>query len=169
MAITKNSISLAGEFAVLSQLSLRGYDANLTLGNTKGVDILLSDPNSSRMLRLEVKTSYNNKPALSKIFGHTLNWMMGEKHETIEDPNLFYCFVNIEKHAQTFRFFIIPSRVVARYVREEHQHWLERSHGEHREVRSTTMRQFRLGLDDGGYAIETPLAKVYENNWEFKE
>jgi len=37
--IPNNSVSLAGEFAVLSQLALRGYDANMTLGHTKGVDI----------------------------------------------------------------------------------------------------------------------------------
>jgi hypothetical protein len=41
-AISKNQVSLAGEFAVLSQLALRGFDANMTLGNTKGVDILVS-------------------------------------------------------------------------------------------------------------------------------
>ena len=52
-----NSIALAGEFATLSQLALRGYDANLTLGNTKNVDILVSDPESGRMNKLEVKTS----------------------------------------------------------------------------------------------------------------
>ena len=28
---------LAGEFYVLAQLNARGYDASLTLGNTKGV------------------------------------------------------------------------------------------------------------------------------------
>ena len=32
---------LAGEFYVLAQLNARGYDASLTLGNTKGVDILV--------------------------------------------------------------------------------------------------------------------------------
>ena len=52
-----NSIALAGEFASLSQLTLRGYDANLTLGNTKNVDILVSDPSSGHMYRLEVKTT----------------------------------------------------------------------------------------------------------------
>ncbi len=51
------SIPLAGEFATLSQLALRGYDANPTLGNTKNVDILVSDPESGRMYRLEVKTT----------------------------------------------------------------------------------------------------------------
>lgn len=43
-----NQISMLGEFAVLSQLALRGYDANLTLGNTKGVDMLVSNPQSGR-------------------------------------------------------------------------------------------------------------------------
>src|SRR6266481_4098994 len=45
-ALNKNSVSIAGEYAVLSQLAARGYDANMTLGRTKGVDILVSDPNS---------------------------------------------------------------------------------------------------------------------------
>lgn len=53
--INSNSVSLAGEFAVLSQLALRGYDANMTLGRTKGVDILVSNPKTGRMLKLEVK------------------------------------------------------------------------------------------------------------------
>ncbi len=39
-----NSISLAGEFFTLGQLALRGFDANMTLGHTKSVDILLSAP-----------------------------------------------------------------------------------------------------------------------------
>lgn len=56
--INKNSISLAGEFAVLSQLALRGYDANLTLGHTKNVDILVSHPETGKMYKLEVKTNY---------------------------------------------------------------------------------------------------------------
>ena len=56
--ISKNSVAIAGEFAVLSQLSLRGYDANMTLGHTKGVDILVSDPEKNKMFKVEVKTSF---------------------------------------------------------------------------------------------------------------
>ena len=33
---------LAGEFYTLAQLTQRGYIATLTLGNTKGVDILVT-------------------------------------------------------------------------------------------------------------------------------
>lgn len=169
MEISKNNISIAGEFAVLAQLALRGIDANLTLGNTKSVDIIASDPNTGKMFKLEVKTSYNSKPTISKLFGsgRTLNWVMADKHETITDPNLFYCFVNIEKEANSFRFYIVTSGIVARYVREQHQYWLNRNNDEHSNSVVTSMRQFRLGIDDGEYLIDTPLAKDYENNWNF--
>jgi hypothetical protein len=126
--ITSNSVALAGEFAVLSQLALRGYDANMTLGRTKSVDILVSDPRTLKMFKLEVKTNYKNRrsePTVSKVHGKTLSgWIMDKKHERIKDPDLFYCFVNIEKQTNIFNFYIVPSRVVAKYVAEQHQHWL---------------------------------------------
>jgi hypothetical protein len=167
MEISKNNISIAGEFAVLAQLALRGIDANLTLGNTKSVDIIASDPKTGKMFKLEVKTSYDSKPTISKLFGHTLNWVMSDKHETITDPYLFYCFVNIEKEANSFRFFIVPSIIVARYVRESHKFWLNRNNDEREKSVVTSMRQFKLGIDEGDYPIETPLAKDFENNWNF--
>ncbi len=165
--ISKNSVSLAGEFAVLSQLVLRGYDANMTLGHTKGVDILVSDPKSVNMFRVEVKTSFASKPSRSKLFGLTLSWMMMEKHETNSDGKLHYCFVNIEKQTNIFRFFIVPSKIVADYVRIQHQFWLDHRPELSEKEKSIPMRQFRIGLEDGSYGISTPLAKDYENKWEF--
>jgi hypothetical protein len=167
MTLSKNSISLAGEFAVLSQLALRGIDANLTLGNTKGVDILASNPMTGFMFKLEVKTSYNKKPVFSKLFGNTLSWVMSDKHEHTEDPGLFYCFTNIEISANAFRFFIVPSAIVARYVRESHQFWLRQKTAGGSEHVDNRVRNFRLGLDDRGYSIETPLADEYEDKWGF--
>jgi hypothetical protein len=166
--ISKNSVSLAGEFAVLTQLTLRGFDANLTLGHTKGVDILVSDPKIGNMFRIEVKTSYANKPAQVRLFGYVLSWIMSEKHENLVDPKLFYCFVNIEKQTNLFRFFIVPSAIVASYVKEEHQ-WWQQHRKEHERKAINTVRQFRIGLDDDGnkYSIPTPLAKDYENKWAF--
>src|SRR5436309_1029323 len=106
--INPNSVSLAGEFAVLSQLALRGYDANMTLGRTKGVDILVSHPKTKKMFQLEVKTNYQNsrhKPSQSKVFGKSVSgWIMKKAHEQIVAANLFYCFVNIGKNTNLFRF-----------------------------------------------------------------
>jgi len=167
MKPSKNSISIAGEFAVLSQLALRGVDASLTLGNTKSIDILASDPETGTMFKLEVKTSYSQKPGISKVWGRTLSWVMGAKHEDITDPGLFYCFVNIEKEASTFRFFIVPSRVVANHVRELHHFWLNNNEVWQVEHVDTSIRRFRLGVEDGNYPVDTPLARDYENNWVF--
>ena len=41
--LEKTQIGLAGEYYVLAQLSARGFIATLTLGNTKGVDILVTN------------------------------------------------------------------------------------------------------------------------------
>lgn len=164
--IPKNSVSLAGEFAVLSQLALRGFDANMTLGHTKGVDILVSDPKTGRMLKLEVKTNYRStrsRGSHSRLFGHTIAWIMHEKHEQMTDKDLFYCFVNIQEDGDAFRFFIVPSRIVASYVRRQHELWKREKMAE----KEVPMRQFRIGLDTRGYRITTPLAKRYEDNWKF--
>lgn len=166
--LNKNSVSLAGEFAVLSQLTLRGYDANLTLGHTKGVDILASDPNTGNMFKVEVKTSFENKPSQSKLFGYTLSWVMSEKNETIIDPKLFYCFVNIEKQTNIFKFFIVPSKVVAEYVAKQHQYWINSKENISKEAETTLIRNFRIGLNEDKSQILTPQAKDFENNWNFQ-
>lgn len=166
--ISSNSVSLAGEFAVLSQLALRGYDANMTLGHTKGVDILVSEPTNHQMYQLEVKTNFQNsrnKPSNSKLFGHSVSgWIMNEKHETIIAPNLFYCFVNISKDTNIFKFYIVPSEAVAQYVKESHALWLKAD----KKHNDGPMRLFRIGLKGETYKIATPTVENYENNWEFR-
>ena len=141
-----NSIALAGEFAVLSQLALGGYDANLTLGHTKNVDILVSDPSSGHMYRLEVKTTGYRRAGggagkRSQLFGYNYEWLLSQKHENIVEPSLFYCFVNITGDEGTsFRFFIVPSKVVAAYVKAQHRFWLDQD-PKHND---SSMRIFRL-------------------------
>lgn len=169
--INPNSVSLAGEFAVLSQLALRGYDANMTLGHTKSVDILVSHPKTKKMYQLEVKTNYRNtrnQPSDSKVFGKSVSgWIMKTGHEKIISPNLFYCFVNIGKNTNLFKFYILPSKVVAKYVREEHKHWLKEKKKEGKKIKDGEMRIFRIGLEGEGYKVKTPTAEKYENNWSF--
>ena len=79
----KNNVALAGEFAVLSRLALYNYDANMTLGRTKGVDILVSNPRNHKMYRLEVKTKlrrHDNEQNNSTIFGrYFAGWMMHKR------------------------------------------------------------------------------------------
>jgi hypothetical protein len=165
--LDKNNVALAGEFAVLSQLALHGYDANMTLGRTKSFDIFVSHPKTKEMFKLEVKTKYrtsSKESTKSKLFGEVVGkWMMQGKHETIIDPTLFYCFVMFCKPTTTVQFYIVPSKVVARYVKKEHQ--LSRENG----GKDNDIRMFRLGLENARekYRITTPSAQSYNNNWKF--
>jgi hypothetical protein len=165
--ISTNSVSLAGEFAALSRLALWGYDANMTLGRTKNVDILVSNPATNQLYQLEVKTNLDSRkrPPVSKIFGRYLtDWIMNQKHESISRPNLWYCFVTIGLESKVARYFIVPSVIVAQYVEAEHRLWRELTPNN----KDTPMRLFRIGFNDEEYKIPTPTVEQYEDNWEFK-
>jgi hypothetical protein len=169
--LDKNTISLAGEFAVLSQLALHGYDANMSLGRTKSFDIFVSHPKTKKMFKLEVKTKYrtsSKKSTKSKLFGEVVgSWIMNRKHESIKDPTLFYCFAIFCKPTTTFQFYIVPCKVVAKYVREEHQYFLKEKRKEGKKSKYTDIRIFRIGFGKREYPIVTPLAESYHNNWKF--
>ncbi len=147
-----NSIALAGEFFTLAQLALRGFDANMTLGHTKSVDILVSNPKTGKMSRLEVKTT-NTKLQKSKLFGTNYQWMMSKKHESILDKDLFYCFVILS--GEIVRYFIIPSKIVAKYVMDEHKLWIKQDSTH----KSGEMRMFRIGSEKDSHGLEI-------NKWE---
>jgi hypothetical protein len=167
--ISPNSVALAGEFAALSRLALWGYDANMTLGRTKSVDILVSDPRTNKFYQLEVKTKLDprKRDTKSSLFGQiAADWIMNEKHETIVRPNLWYCFVTIQEETKAARFFIIPSKLVSEYVKAQHQLWLKEEDKDHKD---TAMRMFRLGRKGESYKVPTLTVEQYEDNWEFRE
>lgn len=164
---------VAGEFAVLSQLALRGYDARIVLGHTKNADILVSDSKTGKMFKLEIKTNcYIPNPVSveeSKIFGkYTTDWIMGKKHENIIDPTFFYCFVSLSQSGHNTLFFIVPSNIVAKYVKDEHNLWLKAKRRKGKKIKDVDMRLFRVGFSGVKYDIKTPSPEKYENNWGFK-
>ncbi len=67
----KSQIGLAGEFYTLAQLTQRGYVATLTLGNTKGIDILVTNHEVNKLYKVEVKTT-NNKLRRERLYGEGL-------------------------------------------------------------------------------------------------
>ena len=100
------------------------------------------------------------------MFGYVIGgWMMSKEGENVFDLNLFYCFVMYaakETKEEKFRFFVLPSKVVAAYLRNEHQYFrrAKRKKGE-----KTPIRIFRLGFKGEKYAVPTPLVEEYENRW----
>ena len=181
--IPKNSVGLAGEFATLSQLALHGYDASMTLGNTKNIDILVFNPKTNKTRQVEVKTNLEKRkgPTDSELFGiFVTSWQMHEKHERIKQPDLFYCFVHINTNPtdplkkKSVRYFIVPSAVVAKYVREEHRAWLEADPSH----KTSDRRTFRIGVTEhrkvkvraprktNVRVPSAPPAQNYEDKWE---
>lgn len=155
----KSLIGLAGEYHVLAQLAERGIVGALTLGHTKGIDILATNPRTGKVLRVEVKTT-RAKPGKATLFGSHpfFSWTMSAKHETATARDLIYCFVYLAGAGASPRIFVVPSRIVARYVRWEHQHWLRSR--PRKPGYDNNMRRFRIEEHDpSGYA----------NNWRLFE
>ena len=159
----KNEKSLAGEFFTVAKLFVHGYVATPTLGKTKHMDIFAVDPKGRRIL-IEVKTTdektakYNTKP-----FGLNYEWIMDQKNEDIIEDNLFYCFVLLRELDQLPRFFIVPSKRVAEYLKWEHKQWVEVPRK--KSPKETSIRTFRVGLTNSDYEI----GSKYEDNWNFEE
>ena len=153
--LDKTQIGLAGEYYVLAQLTARGFIATLTLGNTKGVDILVTNQEINKLFKVEVKTTIG-KPRIERLFSEKKQyiWAMSKKHESIIDEKLIYCFVHMVDSNTLPKFFLIPSKEVADCVKWQHQYWLDtRKHN----VKETSMRNFRIEIDD---------PNGYENNWD---
>lgn len=161
---TKNQTGLAGEFLVLSELFFQGFEASFTLGNAKSVDILAMDPDSKKILRIEAKTTrhkYKTSVQTKSPWGSNIEWPMNKRHESITDPNLFYCFVYRPEDAHA-RFFVVPSKTVAQYVKAEYRFW--KKIPRKGSVNDTDMRTFRIALNQGAHGLK---AKKYEDRWDY--
>lgn len=149
-------VGLAGEYHVLAQLAQRGYVGALTLGHTKGVDILVTNPRSGTIRKVEVKTTRRGL-ARHHVFGPSLFhcWPLSVKHESVSAKDLVYCFVTLGQPGELPKFFLVPAPEVAQYVKWEHQHWLKARSG-----RENDMRMFR---------VEERDPKGYRDNWALFE
>lgn len=94
---------VSGEYFVAAELSKRGYIASITLRNTKGVDILCSNADTTKTIGIQVKTNGGSKRG----------WILNQKAENYYENNLFYIFVNLNNLIKAPEYFIVPSKIVA--------------------------------------------------------
>ena len=74
---------ISGEYFVAAELSRRGYVASLTLRNTRGIDILVSNRDATKSVGIQVKANRGEKA----------DWLLNKKAEADVATNLFYVFV----------------------------------------------------------------------------
>jgi hypothetical protein len=105
---------VSGEYFVAAELSRRGFISSVTLKNTKGIDILVTNDVASKFIGIQVKTNYGDRKS----------WLLNEKAENFHAENLFYVFVNLIGVEQLPEYYIVPSVVVSEHIRKGHEKWL---------------------------------------------
>ena len=146
--MSKNKISgsqagIAGEYFVAAELSRRGYLCSVTLKNTKGVDILVSNEDSSKLIGVQVKTNNSSRK----------RWLLSQKNEEQKKINFIYIFVNLVALNNLPEFYIAPSLDVANQITGGHREWLD-TPGKHGQQRNDTNMRMFGDLED-----------KYLNNW----
>jgi len=129
---------VAGEYFVAAELSRRGFIASISLRNTRGIDILATNQAGSRSVTIQCKTSQ------SRCRG----WVLNEKCEAFVSGTHFYAFVSLGNAGDRPRFHIVPSRVVAKRVKESHREWLATPGRRGQQHNATTMRLFSDESDE---------------------
>ncbi|WP_091302139.1 hypothetical protein [Gemmobacter aquatilis] len=138
----------------MSQLLRQGFIAALAPQGVPNLDIVVSDIGGQRQFGIQVKSRLEK--------GADGGWHMGAKHEAIESDQLFYCFVDFGlSETGAAKTYIIPSRVVARVLRDSHSAWLARP-GKNGHVRKDS--NVRRLTPDYTYAY-APDSPVYATGW----
>lgn len=124
---------LAGEYFVAAELTKRGLLASILLRNTKGVDILAATADASKTFYIQVKTNQNTDKT----------WILNKKAEDIEVKNFFYILVNLKTDSGYPDFHIVPSKIISKYIFDDHQKWLNSPGKKGQKRNDNTIRKFK--------------------------
>lgn len=106
---------VAGEYFVAAELSRRGYIASISLRNTRGIDLLVTNQDGSRNVTIQCKTNQVGRK----------KWILNFKSETFHCDNHFYVFVVLGAMNSRPSYHIVPSNTVAEFTTTSHQKWLQ--------------------------------------------
>ncbi|MFA6533173.1 MAG: hypothetical protein WCT22_04220 [Patescibacteria group bacterium] len=107
----------ASQFFVAGELCRQGYVAVITMGNCPNTDILCSNKEGTRFVHIQVKTFRPGDKTCS----------VGLKAEKAYGDNFFWILGGIptSECCNEFVYYIIPSAVMAKNVKEMHKVWEE--------------------------------------------
>jgi len=126
-------VGVAGEYLVAGELSLRGYIASITLRNSRGIDIIASNPDGTKSVSIQVKT---NSKGESK-------WVLNQKSETFYSENHYYILVALKAIGERPKYYIVPSKIAAEYISTTHSEWLMGKKSDGSPRKDSAIRNFR--------------------------
>tara|TARA_Y100001968_G_C19419736_1_gene751078 strand:+ start:353 stop:829 length:477 start_codon:yes stop_codon:yes gene_type:complete len=132
LKISRQLSGIAGEYYVAAELSRRGYLAAITLRNSDGVDILVSNTYGDKLFSIQVKSTQNKR-----------KWILTKKVEKQYSEKKYYIFVNIPIDVKDSpEYFIVHSKVLAKHIFNGHRSWLSKP-GKNGKIRNdSNVRQF---------------------------
>jgi len=141
----------AGVYFVASQLAAKGFHAAPTFGNAPHVDILVGLANGAATLSIQVKTTWNalrtRGRGKSKV-AHHYEWAVGEWTARLNQPGLFFAFVNLKgMRGELPDVFIVPSETIYGYFK----------------------KYFETGLSYWRWHPKVDSIEQYKNNWKMLE
>lgn len=122
---------IAGEYFVAAELSRRGYVASLTLRNTKGIDILVSNADATKSVGIQVKTTQSR----------TKKWVLNQKIEKDIATNLIFVFVRLNDLGIP-AYYIVPRKDAADFARKHHAEYLAKPRRDGQKHKDSSMRKF---------------------------
>ena len=141
LKIESTQVGVAGEYLAAGELSLRGFITSITLRNSRGIDIIVSNKDGAKSVSIQVKTNSDGKN----------KWILTKKSEEFYSKNHYYIFVAIKGLDKRPDYRIVPSDVVAKQIYDGHRNWLKgvKSNGEPR--KDSNIRNF---IDVGDEYLE---------------
>ena len=134
-------VGVAGEYFVAGELTLRGYLASITLRNTRGIDVVVSNQDATHSASVQVKTNSSGQP----------KWILSKKAESLYSDNHYYVFVALQAVGERPAYYVVPSQVVAEYVSTSHREWLQGTKPDGTARKDSSIRAFR---DERGEYLE---------------
>ena len=104
MKLPKTLTGLSSEFFVLAELSRRGYNATITFGNTKAIDLLVE--HEGKTIMIQVKGMQKTRSICWNVSESTLR------------PGLIFVFVNLHVDSMDApEYFIMTNEEVDQYLK----------------------------------------------------
>ena len=125
-------VGVAGEYYVAAELSVRGFTAAITLRDSRGIDIIATLPDGDRSISIQVKTSSKSGA----------KWIVNEKDEKPRGKGHFFVFVLLQGEGKRPSFHVVPSSVVAKYIKTSHRDWLKGMRPDGQPRKDSSMRQY---------------------------